>query len=98
MKKDIWEYITQNDQDGKVKPLTNLKDKPIFIYGSQFDTVIPLWNQLMQAELFHHYESEVSYVIGMDENHWLPHSVPKRGLQYIYEHIKGSSITQDKKL
>ena len=52
----------------------------------------------MQAELFHHYESEISYVIGMEEQHWLPHSIPRRGLQYVYEQIKDSGITSMNRL
>jgi len=34
----------------------------------------------------------------MEEAHWLPHSIPKRGIQYVYEHLKESGVTHDKPL
>jgi hypothetical protein len=53
IKDKIIEEATKNEKDSKIKPLSNLKGKPIFIFGGQYDPEVPLWNQLLTAEFFH---------------------------------------------
>lgn len=56
--KYLGEIVKAAEDAGKLKeidPLENLRDKPVFVFGCEQDTVVDAFNQVLQKDFYEKY-------------------------------------------